>query len=247
MTTEKHRHDGEDFDGFEASLKSLRPRALPERFADAVATESLLASLTPAPLPEDFADAVAMESLLGSLAPRKLPAGFADRVTAETALRDVVPAPLPEGFTDRVDAEIALRSVSPRELPAGFVDRVVAASTSARPAGLIIAFRRTLVPLSAAAAVAIAATAYFRAAPQTPVVANVETLAPAAAEHPVVADTDGLSLPIVTLPDGSAYRPVIRNRYAQPVDFRATPFGIAVPVTAPASGSGVDYEPVMFE
>jgi len=248
MKSADHRDDDVDFEGFEASLKSLRPRALPERFADDIAFESSLAALAPKALPEDFADLVALESMLSGLRPATPTADFADRVAAASVLVDVTPKALPEGFEARVATEIALGELRPRALADGYVDRVVAACLAEdKTRGTVIPFRRFLVPLSAAAAIALAAIPVLRRpAPDMPAAAVVATTSPASVAADFPDDTDGVSLPVVNLPDGRAYRPVIRNRYAQPVDFRAGPFGV-MPVSAPASGTGVDYEPVMFE
>lgn len=200
---------------------------------------------------DDFAD---FEAALKSLHPRAPSPDFVDRATVEPVLRSLTPGAPTEDFADRVITEGRLREVAPRRPSEGFADRVVAASVSVPAARRnILRFPGALVPFAAAAALALAfAPALLREKPAT--VAVVETtpvrvdpsaptvVAEAAPEFP----DEALHLPVINLPDGSAYRPVLRRQASAPEEFRAMPGGAVMPVSFTPS-SGLDYEPVVFE
>lgn len=194
--------------------------------------------------PQDNDDELAgFEAGLKALRPRAPSPDFADRVAVEARLRAVTPGAPSEDFADRVIVEGRLREVNPRAPSEGFADRVVAASVSV-PTARVIRFPRALIPFAAAAAVALAfAPALMREAPGA---GEIASMSPVVAESAPEFPAEALHLPVINLPDGRAYRPVLRRHASTPSDFRAMPGGAVMPVSfTPAAG--VDYEPVVFE
>ncbi len=163
----------------------------------------------------------------------------------ESELRSLRPRSASEGFAERVALEARLRSLSPRAPSEGFAERVVAAGAVSGRSRLF-RFPGALAPLAAAAALAVAfAPALQRnrhAAPAT----VAEPVAVASAATYAGLPEEALHLPVINLPDGSAYRPVLRPRLRASGAFRAMPVGVVMPVGHPVS-AGVDYEPVVFE
>ena len=177
-----------------------------------------------------------------------LPPDLADLEAELSALRPAAPAP---DLAERVLVEAVLRSVTPVAPSAEFADRVVAASV--RPArSNVLRFVRFGVPLAAAAAVALMVTPAWRGAPVgVEKLAVVEpTYVDAYAEAPVSYaprfDDDVVHLPVINLPDGRAYRPVVRAIASAPAEFRAMPGGAIMPVSF-TRDEGVEYHRVDFE
>lgn len=168
----------------------------------------------------------------------------------EAELKAMRPRAPGAGFADRVSAECELRALTPRAPSPGYADRVEAACVS-ETSSRIIPFVRVLAPLAAAAAFALAlAPALLR---ETPAGAPGPLADASPEEVPALAEAalpelpeEALHLPVINLPDGSAYRPVLRPRVPSTGGYRAMPGGAVMPVSLPAS-AGVDYEPVVFE
>jgi hypothetical protein len=236
MNNDNFPHD-DAFDDIEGALRALRPRGPSAGFADRVSAEARLRELSPLDLSADFAD----------------------RVVTEGRLREVTPVPPPADFADGVITECALHALRPKEPSAGFADRVVLAC-AAEPVARrnILSFPRVLVPLAAAAALALALAPVLTrfGKPDAPVatVASatpVEISAPSVPETEVAATSaefpeEALSLPVINLGDGRSFRPVLRRGVSEPSDFRAMPGGAVMPVSF-SETSAVDYEPVNFE
>ncbi len=211
--------------------------------------------------PQDNDDGLAgFEAGLKALRPRAPSHGFADRAAVEASLRSIDPAAIAEGFADRVVTESRLREPVPASPTEGFADRVVAACVSTQAARwYVIRFPGAWGPFAAAAALALAfAPALLRekeGAPEASRIRGADSdrrrdasatftstgVAEMAAEFPA----EALHLPVINLPDGRAYRPVLR-REATPSGFRAMPGGVVMPVLFTPS-VGIDYEAVVFE
>lgn len=197
---------------------------------------------------EDFSD---IESALKSLRPRAVSGGFADRAAVEPLLKSVSPTPPGEDFAGLVSVECTLATVTPREPSEGFADRTVAASVSGNTVR-IIPFVRRWAPLAAAAALAVALLpAVLRDKPAAPAQlaeapAPVATVASANPDLAPGFPEEAMSLPVVNLPDGRAYRPVLRERPVSTEDFRAGPGGVVMPVSLSAKRE-LEYQPVTFE
>lgn len=222
----------DDFSDLESALKSLRPRAVSCGFADRAIVEPVLQSVSPAAPGEGFADGIVVAGVLAGVSPAEPGEGFAARVVTEGVLAGVTPAPT----------------------TAGFADRVLAASVSGNRSR-IIPFVRYFVPLAAAAALAVMvvpslvkheAPSAAVLAGSSPDAAPVTAVAEASSDLAPGFPEEALHLPVVNLPDGRAYRPVIRSRGAVPASFRAGPGGVVMPVSMSA-GSEIEYRPVTFE
>lgn len=188
-----------------------------------------------------------------------LPPDLAELEAELAALAPVAPDP---EFADRVVVESVLRSVTPVAPSAGFAARVVAESV--RPArSNVLRFARLAVPFAAAAAVAamvvpgvwspdarnvvvqVADAEVVEAAPAAPVAA-VSTYAHLPVDLPPQYGDEVVHLPVINLPDGRAYRPVVRGAGGAPSGFRAMPGGAVMPVSF-TQESGVEYHRVEFE
>lgn len=226
MNDDNLLHD-DDFSDLESALKSLRPRAVSSGFADRAVVEPVLHSVSPV-------------SPAG---------GFADGTVVAGVLAAVSPAEPGEGFADRVVTEGVLAGVTPAATTAGFAGRVVAASVSGSPSR-VIPFVRHLVPLAAAAALAamVAPSLLKHETPAVAAFADAATKSVAGVSPDLAPGfpDEALHLPVVNLPDGRAYRPVIRSRDALPASFRAGPGGVVMPVSM-STGSEIEYRPVTFE
>lgn len=169
----------------------------------------------------------------------------------EAGLRALRPRAPSEGFADRVAVETRLRELRPRRPSPEFDARVMRACAE-RDAPRLLRFPRALIPAAAAAALVLAFLPAFTgrrpagAEPAPVASAPGEASAPLLAAAEPEAPAEPLHLPVINLPDGRAYRPVLRPRPVSPDVFRAMPGGAVMPVSLPASAR-VDYEPVIFD